>query len=74
MKVSGAKIKKARLAAGMTQNQLARQIDTRERNIIRWENDQHEPRFEYVAAIADATGEPLEFFMADDAPFPAEAA
>jgi transcriptional regulator with XRE-family HTH domain len=61
---SGSKIREARHAAGLTQAALARAINTRERNIIRWENDQHEPRFENVAAIAKATDRPLEFFSA----------
>jgi transcriptional regulator with XRE-family HTH domain len=59
---SGSKIREARHDAGLTQAALAHAINTRERNIIRWENNQHEPRFEHVAAIAKATGHPLEFF------------
>ncbi len=77
-KFAGSKIRAARHAAGMTQAALARAINTRERNIIRWENDQHAPRFANVAAIAEATGRPLEFFLAQEAgepnPFPVEAA
>lgn len=61
---SGARIREARHAAGMTQAALAHAVNTRERNIIRWENDQHEPRFENIAAIAAATGKKLEFFTA----------
>lgn len=60
--VTGAQIRAARLKAGLTQAALAQRIGTRERNIIRWENDQHEPRWDNVVAIADATGQPLEFF------------
>lgn len=63
MKVNGAKIKEARLAAGFTQAALAMAIETRERNIIRWENDQHEPRAEFIAAIARETDRPIEFFV-----------
>lgn len=65
-KFSGAKIRAARHDAGMTQAALAHAVNTRERNIIRWENDQHEPRFENVSAIAKVTGKPLDFFTADD--------
>lgn len=59
----------------MTQASLAMTIGTRERNIIRWENDQHQPRAEFIAAIAKVTGRPIEFFCpslevdADTAPF-----
>lgn len=55
-RVSGSKIKAARLRAGMTQSQLARAAQTSERNIVRWENDQNSPRAGHVAAIAKATG------------------
>lgn len=62
----------------MTQAALARAIGTSERNIIRWENDQHAPRAEAVMAIASATGHPVEFFYQgtpeDDAASDLEAA
>lgn len=64
-KFSGARIRQARHAAGLTQAALAVAAGTRERNIIRWENDQHSPRFEHVAAIAKATGKEIEFFAAE---------
>lgn len=47
----------------MTQAALAAAAGTRERNIIRWENDQHEPRFEHVAAIARATSRDIDYFL-----------
>lgn len=65
MKFSGKRIRQARHEAGMTQAALATAAGTRERNIIRWENDQHSPRFEHVAAIARATGKEIGFFVAD---------
>ncbi len=74
MTISGDKIREARHNAGMTQASLAQTIGTRERNIIRWENNQHEPRAEHIAAIARATGKTIEFFVShgvdtDSAPF-----
>jgi transcriptional regulator with XRE-family HTH domain len=63
----GAKIRQARLAAGMTQAALAQAAGTRERNIVRWENNQHAPRLEHVAAIATATGREIDFFVTDEA-------
>jgi transcriptional regulator with XRE-family HTH domain len=67
MTISGPRIREARLGAGMTQAQLARSIQTPERNIIRWENDQNQPRVEHVAAIAKATGRDLDFFLTGSA-------
>lgn len=61
--VNGSRIREARLTAGMTQAQLARAIVSTERNIIRWENNQNQPRIESVAAIAKATGRDLDFFL-----------
>lgn len=64
-KPSGLKIKTARHQAGLTQAALARAAGVSERNIVRWENDQHTPRFEHIAAIAAATGKDVSFFLAD---------
>lgn len=58
----GRRIRAARLSAGFTQAQLARAVQTSERNIVRWENDRNAPRFEHVTAIARATGKDVEFF------------
>jgi transcriptional regulator with XRE-family HTH domain len=61
--VNGKRIRDARHGAGMTQAQLARTIETTERNIIRWENSKNQPRIESVAAIARATGHDIDFFL-----------
>lgn len=58
----GIRIREARFAAGLTQAALARAAGVSERNIVRWENDHHAPRFEHVAAIAEATGKDVDFF------------
>lgn len=58
----GQKIRGARLAAGMTQTQLAHAVSTSERNIVRWETDSNAPRFAHVAAIARATDRDVAFF------------
>lgn len=63
LQISGSRIREARLGAGLTQGQLARTIETSERNVIRWENEQNQPRVESVAAIAKATGRDLDFFL-----------
>jgi transcriptional regulator with XRE-family HTH domain len=66
-KSAGRRIRQARHDAGLTQAALAVAAGTRERNIIRWENDQHSPRFEHLAAIARATGKDISFFVAEAA-------
>lgn len=67
VRVNGRRIREARQSAGMTQAQLARSIETTERNIIRWENSQNQPRVSSVAAIAKATGRDLDFFLTGSA-------
>lgn len=61
--VAGQKIRDARLSAGLTQAQLARAIETTERNVIRWENGQNQPRVASLSAIAQATGHDIDFFL-----------
>ena len=65
---SGERIRQARFDCGMTQAQLARAAGTRERNIVRWEREQNQPRLENVLAIAEATGKPLDFFVVEANP------
>lgn len=50
----------------MTQSQLARAIETSERNIQRWESGQNAPRVEMLARIAKATNTDTSVFLADD--------
>jgi transcriptional regulator with XRE-family HTH domain len=49
----------------MSQAELARAAGTRERNIVRWENEHHAPRLENIIRIADSTNKPVQFFFAD---------
>lgn len=64
--VSGNRIRQARLEAGLTQASLARAVNTGERNIVRWENDQNVPRLKHISAIAEATGKDIAFFLEED--------
>lgn len=64
--VLGARIRQARLRAGLTQAELARATKTSERNIVRWETSANAPRMESVAAIARATGHTLDDFLGDE--------
>lgn len=63
---SGDKIRQARHEKGYTQAEFARVVGTRERNIVRWENNQHEPRLENVIAIAAATSRDVDSFLEDE--------
>lgn len=69
---SGAALRGVRQKKGWTQAELARRAGVRERQIIRWENDQNEPRFEAVASLAEATGTTLDAFF--ESPIAEEAA
>lgn len=59
------RMKEARLSAGFTHADLARETGKSETNVGRWERGQHEPRGESVAAIARATGHDIEFFYTE---------
>lgn len=61
--VNGRRIRDARLAANMSRTDLAISIRSSERNIARWESGQNQPRISSVAAIADATGHDIDFFL-----------
>lgn len=65
---SGERLRQARLRKGWTQDQLARSIGTRERNIIKWEKGQNVPRAETVAALARSLGCEIEFFYIEGEP------
>ena len=60
------RIREARLSQRMSQEALASRVRTSRQNVLRWEKGHNTPRAEHVAAIAEATGRPLEFFFGDD--------
>lgn len=65
-RVDPQRIKQARLQADHSLDSLAREIGTSATNTWRWENGKHQPQAEFLYAIAQATGKPLEFFFVDD--------
>jgi transcriptional regulator with XRE-family HTH domain len=65
-RVSGSRIREARLAAGMSQADLAYAIHKGERNIRRWESEVNTPSLSSIAAIAEATGRDLSYFLTVD--------
>lgn len=52
----GEKLKAARLAAGLTQGQLAELVGVQQRDISRWENGHREPGVLIVKKMAQALG------------------
>lgn len=61
----GARIRNARLRSGMTQTQLARSIETSDRNIQRWEAGDNAPRAEQIRRIAVATGTTVDALLSE---------
>jgi len=53
------RLREARAARGLTQAQLARALDTHEKQICRWELGETQPRPRTVVAIADCLGVPV---------------
>ncbi|MBL3666375.1 helix-turn-helix transcriptional regulator [Streptomyces sp. M2CJ-2] len=55
----GMRLREARLAANLTQMQLAERIGRDHRTIHRWEYAQRAPNLEDLLLLADAVGVPL---------------
>lgn len=63
---SGSKLRSVRLGRGLTQAELAHRAHLRERQIIRWENNQHTPRAAALGALARALNVRVDELFADD--------
>lgn len=53
-------ITRARMAAGMTQSQLAEVIGCTQKDVSRWERGVYSPRVDVLVKMAGALGCPLE--------------
>ena len=62
----GQKIRQARQGKGMTVAKLAEAIGVTDRAVRHWEADLREPMFASVAAVAKATGYPLDHFIDEE--------
>lgn len=62
----GERIKLARQAAGISQEELAEKIGTKQTQVWRWESNRAEPRISFLKKIAEVTGVPLLTIINDD--------
>jgi transcriptional regulator with XRE-family HTH domain len=62
----GARIKSARAEKGWKQKHLAAEVRVEPITVSRWERGATTPDFDALGLIADATGKPLSYFLADD--------
>jgi transcriptional regulator with XRE-family HTH domain len=58
----GEKIQKARIEAGLTQEELAEAVDKKPATVSRWEGGHISPKPKTLARIALATGKPVSWF------------
>lgn len=63
----GLNIRAARLAAGLTQHQLAQSVGTEGFQVSRWERGRHRPDDERLIALGEALGVPfVDFYIEAD--------
>lgn len=67
--VLGSRIRQARRAAELSQSQLAARVGAHVTSISDWERGVNRPRVEALAAIAEATGKTLDWFVEPRDPF-----
>lgn len=56
------RLRELRVAAGLTQQQLAEKVGVKREAIARWEKGDQEPGWSYVVALAEALGVTCEAF------------
>jgi transcriptional regulator with XRE-family HTH domain len=61
-----AQIRKAREATGLTQVEMAWKLGISPSTYCRYEQSRGEPRMKRLMAIAEATGQPLAFFVGQE--------
>lgn len=57
------RIKELRLESGLTQSQVAKAINTSQRNIGRWENGENEPTASFLVALADFFNVSIDYLL-----------
>ena len=66
MKSLGAKIKKLRIEAKLTQPQLAEKVGVTKGVISFWENDVNEPKAGYIKILAECFGVSADYLLGID--------
>jgi len=64
----GSRIREARASKGWKQRELASEVEVEPITVSRWERGATTPDLDVLRLVADATGKPLSYFVADDAP------
>jgi transcriptional regulator with XRE-family HTH domain len=65
--VLGDRIREARASKGWKQRELASQVEVEPITVSRWERGATTPDLDVLRLVAEATGKPLSYFVADDA-------
>jgi transcriptional regulator with XRE-family HTH domain len=63
----GSRIREARASKGWKQRELASEVEVEPITVSRWERGATTPDLDVLRLVADATGKPLSYFVADDA-------
>src|SRR5438067_12094695 len=63
----GTRIREARASKGWKQKHLAAEVEVEPITVSRWERGATTPDLDVLRLVADATGKPLTYFVADEA-------
>src|SRR5215216_2303888 len=64
----GSRIREARASKGWKQRELASEVEVEPITVSRWERGATTPDLDVLRLVADATGKPLSYFVADAPP------
>jgi len=62
----GNRIRAARASKGWKQRELASEVEVEPITVSRWERGATTPDLDVLRLVAEATGQPLSYFVADD--------
>jgi len=64
----GDRIREARASKGWKQRELASEVEVEPITVSRWERGATTPDLDVIRLVAEATGKPLTYFIADEQP------
>lgn len=70
----GDRIRQARASKGWKQRELASEVAVEPITVSRWERGATTPDLDVIRLVAEATGKPLSYFIADEQPVAADGA